>query len=191
MFLCPSDDGAKTTTVESFGQYSLGNYLAFFPGQSVGQSMPPVPDSILTALGYQFGARFAVITDGTSHTMVLGEYLRSRGASNDMRGHHYGAVQPGYGHIQTAQTPNSAAPDLLYPGWCDSQPQIDLPCMDGNGAGNATTTDSASSRSRHPGGVHVLLCDDSVRFVADDIDIVAWRALASIRGGEIEGSDYE
>jgi prepilin-type N-terminal cleavage/methylation domain-containing protein len=186
-FLCPSDDGVTTIT-ESFGQFSLGNYLPFFPGQSLGQSMPPVADTIKSAFGHQYGARIADITDGTSHTMIMAEYLRSRGAPNDMRGHHYGAIQPGYGHMQTARTPNSSSPDLLFPNWCDPQSALNMPCAPGNGAGDASTTDNASSRSRHPGGVHVVLGDNSIRFVSDEIDLTAWRAMASIRGHEVEGN---
>jgi prepilin-type N-terminal cleavage/methylation domain-containing protein/prepilin-type processing-associated H-X9-DG protein len=41
-----------------------------------------------------------------------------------------------------------------------------------------------AARSRHPGGVNSLLCDGSVRFVSDSIDLDTWRALASRNGGE-------
>ncbi|MFM7206265.1 MAG: H-X9-DG-CTERM domain-containing protein [Planctomycetaceae bacterium] len=43
------------------------------------------------------------------------------------------------------------------------------------------------SRSRHPGGVAVALCDASVRFVVDDIDLITWRAASSIAQSEMEG----
>jgi prepilin-type processing-associated H-X9-DG protein len=41
------------------------------------------------------------------------------------------------------------------------------------------------ARSRHPGGVNVLFCDGSVRFVADGVDPEGWRALATRSGGEV------
>jgi prepilin-type N-terminal cleavage/methylation domain-containing protein/prepilin-type processing-associated H-X9-DG protein len=39
--------------------------------------------------------------------------------------------------------------------------------------------------SRHPGGLNFALADGSVRFVADAIDLATYRALATIRGGEV------
>lgn len=42
-----------------------------------------------------------------------------------------------------------------------------------------------AARSSHPGGVSVLFCDGSVRFVSDAISGVVWRALATRSGGEV------
>jgi prepilin-type N-terminal cleavage/methylation domain-containing protein/prepilin-type processing-associated H-X9-DG protein len=47
-----------------------------------------------------------------------------------------------------------------------------------------------AARSRHPGGVNLLLCDGSVHFVADGISLPTWRALATRAGGEVVGSDF-
>ena len=47
----------------------------------------------------------------------------------------------------------------------------------------------STARSRHPGGLNVWLCDGSVRFVRDSIDLPTWRALATRAGGEVFG-DY-
>jgi hypothetical protein len=37
------------------------------------------------------------------------------------------------------------------------------------------------------GGVHALLCDGSVRFVGDNIDVNVWRALGSRNLSEVVG----
>lgn len=48
-----------------------------------------------------------------------------------------------------------------------------------------------AARSRHPGGVNVALCDGSVHFITDGIDINVWHALGSRNGGEvISNSDF-
>jgi prepilin-type processing-associated H-X9-DG protein len=47
---------------------------------------------------------------------------------------------------------------------------------------------STTANSKHgPGGVNLLLCDGSVRFVSYGIDLKTWRALGSIEGGEVFG----
>jgi prepilin-type processing-associated H-X9-DG protein len=74
-----------------------------------------------------------------------------------------GYSQTWYNHVLT---PNSDIPD------CSTGPE-------GTGA--------YSARSLHPGGVNVLFADGSVRFIGDSIDLVVWRALGSIAGGEVVG----
>ena len=46
-----------------------------------------------------------------------------------------------------------------------------------------------TARSYHPGGVNALFGDGSVRFVKSTIDGGTWRALGTIRGGEVISSD--
>ena len=79
-------------------------------------------------MGIDFGARLKDITDGSSKTMILGEYLRSRGGPVDQRGMIWGD-QPAYGSVYTQLSPNSGSPDLIYQGWCDNQPNANLPCI--------------------------------------------------------------
>jgi prepilin-type N-terminal cleavage/methylation domain-containing protein/prepilin-type processing-associated H-X9-DG protein len=43
---------------------------------------------------------------------------------------------------------------------------------------------NVAARSRHAGGVHVLLCDGAVRFVSDNVDRPVWSHLATRAGGE-------
>ncbi|MBQ9874667.1 MAG: DUF1559 domain-containing protein [Thermoguttaceae bacterium] len=40
------------------------------------------------------------------------------------------------------------------------------------------------ARSNHSGGVNAAMADGSVRFVSDTVDLGAWRALATVSGGE-------
>ncbi|MBX3441999.1 MAG: DUF1559 domain-containing protein [Planctomyces sp.] len=47
---------------------------------------------------------------------------------------------------------------------------------------------SAPATSLHPGGVNVVFCDGSVRFIADGVDRRIWRALGSRAGNEAVSS---
>ncbi len=190
-FLCPSDDGQALIEMEAWGAFTLSNYHVFFGGANLGDAMaiygPPLvappqalPASRCGAFGVNFGARLAKITDGTSKTLLMGEYLRSRGAAIDQRGLLWGD-QPGYGHIYAANGPNTAAADILYSGWCDNQAQAGLPCISGDIGPNNTV----APRSRHPGGVNGVLADGSVQFIADEIDIATLQSLVTIAGAEV------
>lgn len=41
------------------------------------------------------------------------------------------------------------------------------------------------ARSEHPGGVNVAMCDGSVRFVSENVNLEIWRALGTRAGGEV------
>jgi prepilin-type N-terminal cleavage/methylation domain-containing protein/prepilin-type processing-associated H-X9-DG protein len=177
-WLCPSDDGALTET-QQWGVFTLGNYHAFFGGMNLGGALA-ANASQRAALGVNWGARLTDITDGRSNTMVLGEYLRSRGGPLDQRGLVWGD-QPGYGNIYTQLSPNSSSPDLIYVGWCDNKPAFNLPCIQGDSGPNNT----AAARSRHTGGVNVALADGSVHFINQNVDLLSvWRPMATIAGNE-------
>jgi prepilin-type N-terminal cleavage/methylation domain-containing protein/prepilin-type processing-associated H-X9-DG protein len=180
-FLCPSDSGITVET-QSWGWFTIGNYHVVFGGANLGDATTISADR-RAAFGVNWGARFADVIDGTSNTVVMAEYLRSQGASNDQRGLLWGD-EPGYGHVYAYSNPNTASPDVLYTGWCDNRPQMNLPCISGNGGSDNT----AASRSRHVGGVNVVLGDGSVRFIDNAINNATWQALATIAGGEVAGA---
>ena len=181
-WLCPSDGGEMFNT-QPWGVFTTGNYHAFFGGLNLGGAVAANP-GLRGAFGISFGARLTDITDGTSNTMVLGEYLRRTSATNDQRGMPWGD-QPGYGQIYTQLSPNSTSPDLIYVGWCANAPGQNLPCINGDSGPNNTV----AARSRHTGGVNVALGDGSVRFVANTVDLLTvWRPLATIAGGEVIGN---
>jgi prepilin-type N-terminal cleavage/methylation domain-containing protein len=109
-WLCPSDDGALTNK-QDWGEFSLGNYHAFFGGLNLAGAVAG-NHLELGPMGINFGAQLKDITDGTSKTMLLGEYLRSRGGPLDQRGMIWGD-QPAYGSVYTQLSPNSGSPDLI------------------------------------------------------------------------------
>jgi prepilin-type processing-associated H-X9-DG protein len=43
----------------------------------------------------------------------------------------------------------------------------------------------AGARSRHSGGVNAVMCDGSVQFIVDDVDLATWRAASTTKGDEV------
>ncbi|MHB8899766.1 MAG: DUF1559 domain-containing protein [Thermoguttaceae bacterium] len=122
---------------------------------------------------------FNAIVDGTSNTMLVGEVLQGQGS--DLRGF----IWWGDASSFTAYLPpNSTLPDRIYSlTYCKNFPKLNLPCD------ISTTTDPTmfATRSRHPGGVNVTLCDGSTRFIAETINLPTYRALSTSKGAETLG----
>jgi len=168
------------------GTWNNCNYLGFFGDKDYGGGLPgaaPLERNKKAAFGFNYGARLADITDGASNTMVMGEYLT--GLPQDEAPFDFRGVPwidfPGCSQLYTQSTPNSSSPDLFHPGkYCYDRPELNLPCAESTG--EQTT---AAARSRHPGGVNVLLADGSVRFISQGISLDTWQALGSISSGEV------
>jgi prepilin-type processing-associated H-X9-DG protein len=45
--------------------------------------------------------------------------------------------------------------------------------------------ETAASRSRHTGGVNVVMGDGSVHFISQNINLATWQALGTIASGDI------
>ncbi len=140
--------------------------------------------------------RLRQITDGTAHTLLLLEMLQAPtggppDSEIDRRARLWIPASGTY-QISTLLVPNSTR--------CDASNIIDatrgcgpdyafgldidlLPCYRGAAVPNYTM----ASRSRHPGGVCVALCDSSCRYVSNDVDVRIWRGLGSRAGGEMAG----
>jgi prepilin-type N-terminal cleavage/methylation domain-containing protein len=127
-------------------------------------------------------ASFKDFTDGTSHTMLLSEVIMAVNDDDfDIRGDMLNDDTP-CTMYQTINTPNSGI---------DVSPFQPTPPNPQNppytSAGSAYTYKSA--RSRHPGGVNVIMADSSLRFVTDDIALVTWRAMGTMNGSEVIDSN--
>jgi prepilin-type processing-associated H-X9-DG protein len=120
--------------------------------------------------------KIAEITDGTSNTLMASEALQGR--SNDLRGFTWWGGAAGF---TTYMAPNSNEQDVITGGICVPTNNPNMPC---------TTTSTPArprlmgARSLHPGGLNAAMCDGSVRFIKDAININTWRALSTSRGGE-------
>ena len=211
LFQCPSDAANKfqvPTTflggVLSFFVSTKGNYAVSWGNTYWGQDLPD-PSTLLTdpvqavparflpsAFGHQH-VNLAQVSDGLSTTIFVAEVIQ--GSLNDQRGLIWTPVMGG-SCFSSRFAPNQFrdyyglehdADRVFLSVFCDDNPGAKLPC--------APAPDSlglrsfAGSKSRHPGGVNVLLGDGSARFLKDSVSHTVWIGLNTIRGGEVIGSD--
>ena len=123
------------------------------------------------------------ISDGTTKTIMLGE-IRSGPTEQDGRGvwalgHAGASLLAKYGSGGDANGPNYCdihGDDVISDicataaGACSTNgahPFAQAECM---GCSGGAGFDQATTRSKHPGGVHVAMADGSVQFVNDDIE---------------------
>ena len=179
MYYCPSDTGTDLTV----GTYQRrrGNYVINWGSVTYG-SAPPATGA---PFGHEGGDRakpikttMATLSDGTSNTLLMSEYLKAKTPEDaDWRGDIHN--DDGVFKFMTLNTPNASTPDVVGLAVADNDPRMPV-----------TTSGSQhnAARSRHPGGVNVLLGDGSVRFVSNSIALTTWQALGSSQGGEAIGS---
>lgn len=194
-FLCPSDRQERVDD-----DYGPTNYKACW-----GSGVPPW--TIYTAAttdGVFFQGsknRFRDITDGTSNTAMYSESTLGTGGSGTvLSGANFGDVvvsiksSPGMVLSESdCSAPGVSVSTARGARWFDGWPRYSG--YDHYLAPNSKVPDCMlvapmrglwqAARSKHPGGVNLSLCDGSVRFVDDSIDIDIWRGLASRNGGEL------
>ena len=120
---------------------------------------------------------FRHIPDGLSNTLMFSETVQGKG--QDLRGFSWWGYAAGF---ETQLSPNSEAPDVMQgAGYCLSSVRGNPPCIGPHSASNPMTM---AARSRHESGVQVAMCDGSVNFVSNHIEIGIWRALSTSQGKE-------
>ena len=197
MFLCPSDKGRKHD--ERFGATS---YMSCW-----GSGVPPWTVHSTSETDGVFYANsescFADIRDGTSNTAMFSEStLWPGGDAATLTPQNMADVTV----IFRSTTVNALSEELCSTidspvstwrnaRWVDGWPRY---CgYDHRLPPNSAVPDCArvspmrelwkAARSRHPGGVNLLLCDASVRFIGDTIHLQTWHELGSRNGGEVLG----
>jgi prepilin-type N-terminal cleavage/methylation domain-containing protein/prepilin-type processing-associated H-X9-DG protein len=200
VFSCPSDfadhqlkeigPGVPLTSINYYGMCSALNDSNLW-----GEVAYPATQKAFFNLGN--GVSIADITDGTSNSLAVVEYLNGMQGSGDVRGCMC-TNRAGGQFLYAAQTPNSPVADIMLdlgpfcpqdgggPGGTSShnQPSMNLPCV-GDNSLNYGGKNSVTSRSRHTGGVNVVFCDGHVSFIGNSITLSAWQSLAWIRDGQV------
>ena len=108
------------------------------------------------------------VTDGTSNTFMAGERHVATGQATWV-GVHWGESMGGPQYNPDNLTRYSVDP--LVMGSMHTKPN--------------PGSDSRAFGSKHTGGCNMSRIDGSVAFVASSIDLVVWRGMATIRGGEM------
>lgn len=191
MYYCPSDRVGAMSRVPSDCPYARGNYVVNVGNGSAPRDTPESSAPFKWMDKYFPGSlvatdekpeKFRQITDGLSNTMMMAEVVFPlQDDDKDTRGQIFGGDQAGW-FVTTNNTPNTSVPDACGWNWCTSRPEANLPCTT---AKDAISNVSMAPRSRHPGGVNVLMCDSSVQFVTESIDTATFRALGTTQGGEV------
>jgi prepilin-type N-terminal cleavage/methylation domain-containing protein/prepilin-type processing-associated H-X9-DG protein len=121
------------------------------------------------------------ITDGTSKTLLMSEIIVSKAdGDNTSRGDIinddslFASVQ-----FMTRNTPNSGTDQTSR--CVNDDPRA--PCTGG-------INYNVSARSRHSGGVGVVMCDGAVRFVSDNVSLTTWQQLGNMNDGQVIADDF-
>jgi prepilin-type N-terminal cleavage/methylation domain-containing protein/prepilin-type processing-associated H-X9-DG protein len=213
-FLCPSDGNAGKDFLNSYhGSFGTGTQPwngntngVFAPGQSA-YGIADVSDgtsntvayvesltgdyNILTARHRGYVSGMGLDGDATrniydARTNLVGvmqnaqtcqQAFQTTPGANSNRGYRWQTGSPGLSIMNIILTPNSSQFTFSACRW-------DCAATCGTDFGHLFVPSS-----NHPGGVNVLLCDGSVRFVKDSVAQQTWMSLGSRNGNEVLSSD--
>jgi prepilin-type N-terminal cleavage/methylation domain-containing protein/prepilin-type processing-associated H-X9-DG protein len=204
-FVCPSDPQNGNLPPGQAGETyhpNSGNYIQYVSGASdptgFNTSLPPF-NGVFYPLS---NTRIADIIDGTSNTagwseMGLGDM--SNAIATEKTDQFWTQTWPTTPDLAISQCQSFPASNLSYQGLStDGVPWIEGSTSAMYNHVNVPNKRSCifppgrimnTANSYHPGGVNVVLCDGSVRFVKETISLPTWRALGSRNGGEVISSD--
>jgi prepilin-type N-terminal cleavage/methylation domain-containing protein len=197
LFRCPADRGDARVPGSP---YAANNYVACAGSGAVAYGFLPAGDGVFfegSAVG------FRDLLDGSSNTAAFSETVL--GSGQESAGPLPADARRQMWKIPADADTTPAACDAGGPGlWFGLRGAKWITGIYGDTLYNHSYPPNAAAwdclntkntkaqmtaRSPHPGGVTLLLCDGSVRFVRDGVALETWRALSTRAGGEVVG-DY-
>ena len=188
-FTCPSatmvppDGVAIGQGSESFSITNPGMALSNYVGNG-GDTLTSYYSSVYNSNQNRSGilmqddpVRIANIPDGVSNTLLLGETIHYRGIRSNTKDFRWDPTLYGRANANYGTTDDSLA--LLRIG--NRQPNPPL---------NVTGSLKTSYASYHEGGAQFALCDGSVRFIIDLVNVKLLRQLSSRKDGIFISDDY-
>jgi prepilin-type N-terminal cleavage/methylation domain-containing protein/prepilin-type processing-associated H-X9-DG protein len=180
IYQCPSDTMGTIENQAGNGTYARtnarrSNYFFNCAGtDDYWTSWPTATPSLNGTFGTNSRCSFAQITDGTSNTLAIGESKQDHASTPAPSpfGPYWGSGT--HTAVQGYLGDPTFSPNYPY-GPCSLTPST--MCQYAWGFG-----------SRHPGGTNFVLCDGSVRFIADAVDYPTIKALSTIAGNEVINS---
>jgi prepilin-type N-terminal cleavage/methylation domain-containing protein/prepilin-type processing-associated H-X9-DG protein len=204
MFLCPSDPAPP---IDDFAGGT--NYLGNLGTQFLCDLSEQLPSTVApneTANGifyYLSAVRLTDIKDGTSSTALFSEKLRGNGGPNmrtdmlvmanqtslDGTYNTCTASGPGSLPLTSKQGASWVMGEMCCTTYNHVSPPNTLTCAGiPFPAPMSNMAMQVPPSSNHSGGVNLALCDGSVRFVTNSIDLATWRALGTRASGEVVGN---
>ncbi len=190
IYVCPSDLGRIETS--SFG---VTNYIGCTGSGLINNGSSTDSDGVIYA---RSSTKFRDLYDGTTTTAAFSETLLGNGVDSTGATPKNPKLQSILLPLGTPTTPAACTPNATtaWSGargakWINGHYQDTLynhyytpnsPTSDCNNAFHNFALTAA--RSNHPGGVHVLMCDGSVHFIGDNVDVDVWHGLGSREGSE-------
>jgi prepilin-type N-terminal cleavage/methylation domain-containing protein len=193
LYYCPSDRPGGIWKGDIYWR-SRGNYLVNWGNMAVPRNTADAtqdPARGFAPFGYMDFAsgtkpratKMTDFTDGTSNTLLMSEDIMAANDTDyDIRGDFLNDDRP-CTMFMTINTPNSGTDVSPY---CNGATYpMNPPCTN---AGSGFSHQAA--RSRHTGGVNVLIADGTVRFITNSIPLATWRALGTMNGNEVISGDF-
>jgi prepilin-type N-terminal cleavage/methylation domain-containing protein/prepilin-type processing-associated H-X9-DG protein len=179
LYFCPSDRTGFWLPPADSHSRSRGNYVLNWGAADFCQDTTKYPNYRPSPFGPNRSARLAELVDGTSNTMLMSEVLQAvQDGIWDFRGDILND-DVSCAQFMTINTPNSGVDQnscIASRGCTD--PNRPAPLVD-------VWPRIVAARSKHPGGVNVLMADGSVHFISNSISQATWQAMGSMDGGEV------